>query len=205
MSEPLSAYNIASTDVLNQNLCYDTTGSSSILVSGLAPVSEETRLRLLHNSRLNMDMQPPFTHSEDSMVYVSTGSDKFCAHERQKCIPQYSIDNRVHSFLQQESSHNTASNLGSMSSNTSMGCGNPTSEIQYNTSAKTVRKFHFMNAFIPSFVFVVFIMMISAVIVLEFDLDLFVHIRNLPEMISLRYQYYEPMKAYLLQKVGRKI
>ena len=206
MSEPLSTYNLASTDVLNQNLGYDTT-SSAFLVSGLEPVSEEARLKSfnninIHNNPLNTDITF-FTNSEDSMLYSSTESGKFCTYENQNCLPKYS-ENRPNSLSQQECSNDSLSNFCLISSNTSMGGGSATSEVQYNTSAKAVRKFHFLNAFIPSFVFVVFAMLISAIIVLESDSDLFEQIRNVPEMISLRYQYYEPLKGYLLQKVGQK-
>ena len=207
MSEPLSTYILASTDVFNQNLGHDTTASGAFLASGLEPVSEEARLKTFHkinilNNRLNTDMTF-FINSEDSMLYSSTGSGKFCTYDNQNSLPKYS-ENQPNSLSQQECSNDTLSNFCLFSSNTSMGGGSATSEIQYNTSAKAVRKFHFINAFIPSFVFVVFAMMIAAIIVLESDSDLFEQIRNVPEMISLRYQYYEPLKEYLLQKVGQK-
>lgn len=69
--------------------------------------------------------------------------------------------------------------------------------------AKGVRRFHFIGAFIPSFVFVVIAMTVAAIIIIESDSELFGRIRNMPEMINLRYQYYQPLKEYFLQKFSR--
>lgn len=71
------------------------------------------------------------------------------------------------------------------------------------TCAKDSRRFHFFGAFIPSFLFVVIAMTIATIIILESDSELLGRIRNMPEMINLRYQYYEPLKDYLLQKFTR--
>lgn len=71
-------------------------------------------------------------------------------------------------------------------------------------SAKSVRKFRLLHAFIPSFIFVVVAMAVSAILILESESELFERIRNLPEMISLRYQYYQPLKEFIVRKLGRK-
>lgn len=68
--------------------------------------------------------------------------------------------------------------------------------------AKSMKKFSLLHTFIPSFIFVILAMTISAVLVLETDSEFFAPIRNWPEMNSLRYQYYQPLKDFLVSKIG---
>jgi FERM domain-containing protein 3/5 len=68
--------------------------------------------------------------------------------------------------------------------------------------AKSLRKFSLLHTFIPSFIFVLVAMTISAVLVLETDSEFFAPIRNWPEMNSLRYQYYQPLKEFIQSKIG---
>ncbi|XP_061402411.1 FERM domain-containing protein 3-like, partial [Musca vetustissima] len=44
-----------------------------------------------------------------------------------------------------------------------------------------------------------------AILVIESKSNLLQKVRNLPEMVSLRYQYYQPLKEYILSKLGIKI
>lgn len=69
-------------------------------------------------------------------------------------------------------------------------------------TAKSMRKFSLVHAFIPSFVFVVLALCVSAVFVLESDLDMFSQVKNWPEMICLRYQYYQPIKEFISRKIS---
>lgn len=71
--------------------------------------------------------------------------------------------------------------------------------IQANT--KKVRKFNVVRAFIPTFIFVTLFVLIATVVMLEIDCELFSSFRNIPEMVSLRYQFYEPMKQYFRNKI----
>lgn len=68
--------------------------------------------------------------------------------------------------------------------------------------SKSLKKFSLLNAFIPSFIFVILAMSISAIFILETDTEFFAPIRNWPEMNSLRFQYYEPLKEFLASKIG---
>jgi FERM domain-containing protein 3/5 len=68
--------------------------------------------------------------------------------------------------------------------------------------AKSLKKFSLLHTFIPSFIFVILAMTISAVFVLETDSEFFAPIRDWPEMNSLRYQYYQPLKEFLASKIG---
>lgn len=67
--------------------------------------------------------------------------------------------------------------------------------------AKSSKKFSLLHTFIPSFIFVILAMTVSAVFVLETDSEFFAPIRNWPEMNSLRYQYYQPLKDFIANKI----
>lgn len=71
-------------------------------------------------------------------------------------------------------------------------------------SAKNMKKFSILHAFIPSFIFVIVVLVIGTVWVLESESDNFVTFKNLPEMMSLNYQYYQPAKNFLLRRLGLK-
>uniref|UniRef100_A0A182MAW3 Moesin/ezrin/radixin homolog 1 n=1 Tax=Anopheles culicifacies TaxID=139723 RepID=A0A182MAW3_9DIPT len=71
-----------------------------------------------------------------------------------------------------------------------------------SNSAKNAKKFSLVQAFVPSFVFVVVVLIVSAIYILETDSELFAPMRNWPEMICLRYQYYQPLKEFLAKKFG---
>lgn len=81
---------------------------------------------------------------------------------------------------------------------------NATMVNQQNASnnAKNAKQFSLLNAFVPSFLFVILILMISAIIILESDAELFASFKNLPEIISLKYQYYHPLKKFALKLLG---
>lgn len=68
--------------------------------------------------------------------------------------------------------------------------------------AKSTKKFSLLHTFIPSFIFVILAMTISAIFVLETDSEFFAPIRNWPEMNSLKYQYYQPLKEFIASKIG---
>lgn len=71
-----------------------------------------------------------------------------------------------------------------------------------STSSAKSRKFSLLHAFIPSFIFVILAMTISAIFVLETDSEFFAPIRNWPEMNSLRFQYYQPLKEFISSKIN---
>jgi FERM domain-containing protein 3/5 len=67
---------------------------------------------------------------------------------------------------------------------------------------KPSKKFSLLHTFIPSFFFVILAFTISAVLVLETETEFFAPIRNWPEMDSLRFQYYQPLKDFIQSKIG---
>lgn len=107
--------------------------------------------------------------------------------------------NRLHN-------HNTTDNFtfqlhhpNSTSSSTAMA--NQQNAIN---SAKNMKKFSILHAFIPSFIFVIVVLVVGTVFILESESDNFVTLKNIPEMMSLNYQYYQPFKDFLLRRLGLK-
>lgn len=68
-----------------------------------------------------------------------------------------------------------------------------------SNSAKNIKKFSIIQAFVPSFIFVVVCLILFTIFILETDLSVFNTMKNWPEMICLRYQYYQPIKEFLLR------
>lgn len=56
---------------------------------------------------------------------------------------------------------------------------------------KSIKKFSLIHTFIPCFISVIVLFFFTIILVLESDYEIFMNIKNLPEMISLRYQYYQ--------------
>lgn len=97
------------------------------------------------------------------------------------------------SGINQKSTH-----CDELSPNFQLAVNNTALIIQQNaTNNARIKKFPLLQAFIPSFLFVLFVLMIFTVFVFESELDACIRIRRLPEMISLNYQYYQPFKSYL--------
>ncbi|XP_077288968.1 FERM domain containing isoform X2 [Arctopsyche grandis] len=65
------------------------------------------------------------------------------------------------------------------------------------------KKFNIFKAFVPSFLFVCFSLLFLTVLVLESDWPLLKKFRQWPEMVSLHYHYYRPLKDYMRQTVAR--
>jgi len=76
------------------------------------------------------------------------------------------------------------------------------SRVSSMLHGKAMKKFSLLHTFIPSFIFVILAMSVSTIFILESDSELFASIRDWPEMTSLRYQYYEPLKEFITSKIG---
>lgn len=75
------------------------------------------------------------------------------------------------------------------------------SQNSYKNSQKN-RKFNIIRAFVPSFMIVTVIVLVATIIMLETDCEFFGKLRHIPEMISLRHNFYEPVKQYLRNKLS---
>lgn len=69
-------------------------------------------------------------------------------------------------------------------------------------TAKSAKKFSLIQAFVPSFIFVVLVLVLSTIFIIESDSEMFVQLKNWPEMVCLRYEYYQPLKDFLIKKIG---
>lgn len=69
-------------------------------------------------------------------------------------------------------------------------------------SAKHLKKFSIINAFIPSFIFVVIFLILFTIYILETESELFLKLKNLPEMLHLKRDYYLPVKEFFLSKIN---
>lgn len=69
---------------------------------------------------------------------------------------------------------------------------------------KTVKKFSILHAFIPSFLFVIVVLIVTTIFIFESESDIFVTFKNLPEMMNLKYQYYQPLKDFIFKRLGLK-
>lgn len=74
--------------------------------------------------------------------------------------------------------------------------------IQQNATnnAKTIKQFSIIHAFVPSFIFVVIVLFLATIFILESESEFVAPFRNLPEMISLKHQYYQPLKDFFTRQ-----
>lgn len=68
-------------------------------------------------------------------------------------------------------------------------------------STPHTRRFSFLRTFVPSFLFVSISLILTIVLVFETDWTTLRSIKRKPEMVSLHYHYYNPLKEYLKKKV----
>nr|CAI5851382.1 unnamed protein product [Callosobruchus analis] len=82
----------------------------------------------------------------------------------------------------------------------------PNTSVTLQTTSITTqnksRKFNLIGAFVPSLIIVTVITISLAVIILETDFGLLSGVRNMPEMVSFRYQVYKPIKDYFRNKLS---
>ncbi|KAK7872685.1 hypothetical protein R5R35_002676 [Gryllus longicercus] len=65
------------------------------------------------------------------------------------------------------------------------------------------RRFNLLQVFVPSFLFVALSLAVGAVLVLESDCEVLSSVRQWPEMVTLRQEYYEPAKEYVRQRFAK--
>uniref|UniRef100_A0A1I8Q1U9 FERM domain-containing protein n=1 Tax=Stomoxys calcitrans TaxID=35570 RepID=A0A1I8Q1U9_STOCA len=205
ISEPLT-YCIAAAECLNnQTQMYDDSDNPTIQISNLEPVSEE--LKFNHATALKegsnyVNIVPNnvnyLLQSENKVIYSAPtpGTAETLKIERSENVTSQILKSRSHPFMHKHSP--TRSIYWSSKDNFPEKLyRNSSSE-----SAKLARKFKFIHAFIPSLLIVVIVMVGLAILVIESESSIFTQIRELPEMICLRYQYYQPLKKFIFKKMG---
>lgn len=161
----------------------------------LEPVSEEAR----RSSNLDNDhlsdyyYRDSFEHSSSESGLASMGDGR-----HHGGIPRTS-----HITNHRGAGGTVDSSTGAFLHGTGITSNNSAVVNQQNATnnAKNFKKFSIINAFIPSFIFVVIFLIVFAIFVLETDSEVFVKLKNLPEMILLKYQYYQPLKEFVLKKL----
>lgn len=97
--------------------------------------------------------------------------------------------------------HQSSSNVNHQHSTPSAQNSQLVNQQNESNSAKhQAKRFSIVHAFVPSFVFVVATLVVVTVVVLESESELWAPIRGWPEMISLRYQYYQPLKEFIIKQ-----
>ncbi|XP_058447329.1 FERM domain-containing protein 5 isoform X2 [Malaya genurostris] len=111
------------------------------------------------------------------------------------------IENRLGSHLHHRQTY-TSDHISSLAMHSMANNSAIIQQQNASNNAKNVKKFSLIQAFVPSFIFVVVMLAVSAVYILESDSEMFSSMKNWPEMICLRYQYYQPLKEFLAKKFG---
>lgn len=68
-------------------------------------------------------------------------------------------------------------------------------------AAAASRRLSLVHVFVPSFVVMLVLLFVVAIFIIESDPESFKSVKQWPEMISLRYHYYEPVKKFLAEHV----
>jgi len=79
----------------------------------------------------------------------------------------------------------------------------PPASAAGTTSSATPRRFNLLHVFVPSFLCVALSLALATVLVLESDCEVLGTVRQWPEMVVLRHDYYEPAKEFLRQKLAK--
>lgn len=79
----------------------------------------------------------------------------------------------------------------------------PPASTPGTTSAASPRRFNLLHVFVPSFLCVALSLALATVLVLESDCEVLGTVRQWPEMVVLRHDYYEPAKEFLRQKLAK--
>lgn len=67
-------------------------------------------------------------------------------------------------------------------------------------SPQKYKKFNVFKTFVPTFLAVTAVTFVVTVVVLECDIEIFRSLKSIPELVSLKYHFYEPVKQYLKEK-----
>ncbi|XP_055298722.1 FERM domain-containing protein 5 [Sitodiplosis mosellana] len=174
MSEPMGC----------DRFCQDTT------IPCLETVNEEARRQTDNGDLPDYYFRDSFEHSSSESGYTTN-------YDAMRMGPNRL--NQNHSTTDNFTFHMHQQHNNNTSSSTAMA--NQQNAIN---SAKNMKKFSILHAFIPSFIFVIVVLVFATVFILESDSDNFVTFKSLPEMMSLNYQYYQPFKDFLLRRMGLK-
>lgn len=210
MSEPLGC-SMAPNILIYGGHGQDVGVNGNLQMPSLEPVCEESRLRSSNIDRLNhMGTDLSGYTFRDSLDHSSTESGLTASGYDVAGKPRGNHnDSKQHLYYSSKQYYalpnpalNSSSSVGVPSGK---HAGKFSRTLSSSNSGKNLRKFHLLHAFIPSVIFVIIAMAGTAILIMESELEMFERVRNSPEMLSLRYQYYQPLKEFVLEKWGRKV
>ncbi|XP_075151953.1 FERM domain containing isoform X2 [Haematobia irritans] len=203
MSEPLTYCNATTADCFNNLDLYqeENNGECENLVMKLDNAEgcpEDCTARVSCNlngsNYLIQSSRNKNFYSNNKAFYDSPSSTKFKKFHTESASEIYNICSQSHNHKHYPRTNTS----GSSKTKNYDTCGHNTMP----KSAKASRKFKFIHAFIPSVFFVVVLMSAFAIFVIESESKVFNTIRELPEMVILRYQYYLPLKEFICNKIA---
>lgn len=204
MSEPMQNYISGVREGLTNLSCcmYDDNGRNCIQLTDIDSNSNEENSKTFAGFN-NQHVAEIFSVNGDASNFPSISEDMLtysCPETANafSCDPHILKKNANYDLLKYHSNEDKNSIYSKAKT------GNKAASRNGLSRSKSVRKFRFIHAFVPSFIFVVLAMFVSAIVVLESESDVLKQFRNLPEMVSLRFQYYQPIKDYFLRHVGKK-
>ncbi|XP_054744052.1 FERM domain-containing protein 5 isoform X1 [Anastrepha obliqua] len=198
------------TDIITSNCPLETNGSENRKKANSMPATPSSPKGDLSNIRYNTLPRSKISdywipYSDDSgrengyRVQSQMADEDSIYHNNfitNYCNP--GLDNFAQNHIRQHVNNPTSKS--SPLRNTSIG---KNTNLYQNTirHTKNLRKFHIMRSFFPSLIFVVVTMALSAFIILESQSELFDYIRNVPEIIVLRDEYYVPLRKFIKDMV----
>ncbi|KAL3289458.1 hypothetical protein HHI36_022882 [Cryptolaemus montrouzieri] len=78
----------------------------------------------------------------------------------------------------------------------------PNSSHHVPGNIKKIKKYYVIRRLVPVSIMVIVLIIIATIIICETDLSILVGVKDIPEFISLRYQFYEPLKQYFKSKIA---
>ncbi|XP_068141507.1 FERM domain-containing protein 5 isoform X2 [Drosophila tropicalis] len=198
LSEPLGySWTLSSASFRGQNQ-ESCEAKGSFPISNLEPVCEEARLRLSNIDILNLTPTQNLGYKYGDRSNSSSNESGLAV-----TICSQKLDHNA-ATKEQHQRFNAFSNTNCISNSKTVDNFQNAHPVAIVKTAKTLREFRLLHAFIPSFIFVAVAMAGAAVYVMESEHELFEKVRNTPEMLSLRFQYYEPLKLYFFNRFGHQ-
>lgn len=99
-----------------------------------------------------------------------------------------------------ENNHHSISNNAT---NSMMMTAQQQNAMNSAKKAMGARRLSLVHVFVPSFVLMLTCLFVVAIFIIESDSEALQRIKHWPEMVSLRYLYYEPAKNYLRELIGQ--
>lgn len=78
----------------------------------------------------------------------------------------------------------------------------PNSSHHVSTNLKKIKKYYVIKRLIPISIVVIVFVVITTIVICETDVANLGGFKDIPEVISLRYQFYEPIKQYFKSKIS---